>query len=50
MPLAWLFLNFMNFWSICNFYLFLKADIPQYLQMILKLIYDKTNVQIIDCN
>jgi hypothetical protein len=38
-PLAWLFLNFMNFWNICSFYLFLNADIPEYLRMILKLIF-----------
>jgi len=47
-PLAWLFLNFMNFWNICSFYLFLNADIPQYLKMILEMIYDKINTSLFD--
>jgi hypothetical protein len=42
-PLAWLFLQFINYWNICSFYLLINITKPSYLNEFLSKVYNAIN-------
>lgn len=45
-PISFLFMRFINFWSICSLYFFIDIKIPNYLQEILQKISEAMNSSI----
>lgn len=48
LPLSYLFMRFINFWSICSVYLLPGILFPPYLQEILLSIYKNINLSIFE--
>jgi hypothetical protein len=46
-PLMWIFLQFINYWNICSYYLLINIIIPDYFTSYLKQIYDTVNSSVL---
>jgi len=45
-PLAWLFLQFINYWNVCSFYLLINITKPSYLNEFLSKVYNAINASV----
>jgi hypothetical protein len=52
-PVAWMFLQFINYWNICSFYCLMNITIPDYFKDCLQQIFAAVNssvFQVLDIN
>lgn len=47
-PFSFLFMRFINYWSICSIYFMVDVNIPNYLKEILKMISEGVNGSIFE--
>ncbi len=48
LPIAFLFMRFINFWSICSFYVLIGVKMPTFLEEILLMIFNGVNGSFFD--